>query len=524
MQAGLVVGGGVYCLGMSNSSSGIRRHPVGVALSAVDEALVSTRDAAVWALADDELDAALDRCQQVAARVAELSLRLVAEADGRDLGRRAGASSTAAWLRGRFRVRSGEAWARVELANRIAAAAEAPVDFAANVGSARSGREMPATGAALAAGAVSEQHALVIAKAMRRLPGTVDAAVCAEAERQLAELAGQFDPGELAKLADSLVEALSPDTLADDEDDAVNRRELRLSEHTGQVSGRLDPEALAMVRAMLDPLAVPQPGEDGEKDDRSPARRLADALVEIARRVLNQGDWLPAGHGARSHLNLVTQLDPDDDGDPTGGGPDSDFGPGEDSIGGGVDENGPEGGDAGVAPRADAGDGDDRDTASPGADGRGRWVRLGRGELSWGRPLSAAAVDRIACDAGIRWIITDPAGVPLNVGREQRTVTPGQWAALIVRDGGCVFPGCTRPVEWCEAHHIWWWRFGGPTDLDNLCLLCAAHHRTVHHGGWNIQLGKDRNPEFIPPAWVDPEQTPRRNNRPRHHRKKPTEP
>jgi hypothetical protein len=177
-----------------------------------------------------------------------------------------------------------------------------------------------------------------------------------------------------------------------------------------------------------------------------------------------------------------------------------------------------------VAPRADAGDGDDRDTASPGADGRGRWVRLGRGELSWGRPLSAAAVDRIACDAGIRWIITDPAGVPLNVGREQRTVTPGQWAALIVRDGGCVFPGCTRPVEWCEAHHIWWWRFGGPTDLDNLCLLCAAHHRTVHHGGWNIQLGKDRNPEFIPPAWVDPEQTPRRNNRPRHHRKKPTEP
>jgi hypothetical protein len=29
-----------------------------------------------------------------------------------------------------------------------------------------------------------------------------------------------------------------------------------------------------------------------------PARRLADALVEIARRILNQGDWLPTQPGA----------------------------------------------------------------------------------------------------------------------------------------------------------------------------------------------------------------------------------
>jgi hypothetical protein len=71
-------------------------------------------------------------------------------------------------------------------------------------------------------------------------------------------------------------------------------------------------------------------------------------------------------------------------------------------------------------------------------------------------------------------------------------------------------------VEWCEAHHIWWWRFGGPTDLDNLVLLCSYHHRTVHHHGWDIQLGQDRIPEFLPPAWIDPTRAPRRSSRPRY--------
>jgi HNH endonuclease len=41
-----------------------------------------------------------------------------------------------------------------------------------------------------------------------------------------------------------------------------------------------------------------------------------------------------------------------------------------------------------------------------------------------------------------------------------------------VRDGGGVFPGCDRPLAWCEAHHIQHWLDGGPTDLANLALLC----------------------------------------------------
>jgi hypothetical protein len=125
-------------------------------------------------------------------------------------------------------------------------------------------------------------------------------------------------------------------------------------------------------------------------------------------------------------------------------------------------------------------------------------------------------VRRIACDAGVSRVITDPASVPLDVGRETRTVTVGQWGALVVRDRGCAFPGCIRPPEWCIAHHILHWADGGPTDLDNLVLLCGFHHRRVHHQGWDIRIAADGHPEFIPPPWIDPNRTLRRNTRPRY--------
>jgi HNH endonuclease len=65
-------------------------------------------------------------------------------------------------------------------------------------------------------------------------------------------------------------------------------------------------------------------------------------------------------------------------------------------------------------------------------------------------------------------------------------VSPAQRRALTHRDGGCVFPGCDRPEAWCDAHHLVHWTRGGPTDLDNLALLCRRHHVTVHEGGWRI--------------------------------------
>jgi hypothetical protein len=36
------------------------------------------------------------------------------------------------------------------------------------------------------------------------------------------------------------------------------------------------------------------------------------------------------------------------------------------------------------------------------------------------------------------------------------------------------------PAQWCAAHHGVWWSRGGPTDHDNLYLLCPRHHTRVH--------------------------------------------
>ncbi|MGW4337554.1 HNH endonuclease signature motif containing protein, partial [Rhodococcus koreensis] len=101
-------------------------------------------------------------------------------------------------------------------------------------------------------------------------------------------------------------------------------------------------------------------------------------------------------------------------------------------------------------------------------------------------------------------VILDDHGAPLDVGLTSRTATRKQRRALAVRDGGCAFPGCGAPASWCEAHHAVHWVNGGLTDMDNLVLLCGFHHRLIHHDGWEVQIGDDRHPWFIPPPGVDP--------------------
>jgi hypothetical protein len=56
---------------------------------------------------------------------------------------------------------------------------------------------------------------------------------------------------------------------------------------------------------------------------------------------------------------------------------------------------------------------------------------------------------------------------------------------LEVRDRGCRFPGCGS--RFTDAHHIRHWADGGPTRLDNLVLLCGAHHRLLHEGGFRLE-------------------------------------
>ena len=56
------------------------------------------------------------------------------------------------------------------------------------------------------------------------------------------------------------------------------------------------------------------------------------------------------------------------------------------------------------------------------------------------------------------------------------------------------------------------WSEGGQTDLSNLVLLCDYHHDRIDSHGWQIIM-IEGVPWFVPPAWLDAEQTPRRNHR-----------
>jgi hypothetical protein len=115
----------------------------------------------------------------------------------------------------------------------------------------------------------------------------------------------------------------------------------------------------------------------------------------------------------------------------------------------------------------------------------------------------------LCCDAAVVPVVLNGRGQPLDVGRVTRTIPDGLRRAVAARDRGCTHPGCGRPVSWTECHHIIPWEHGGPTRLDNLVLLCRAHHRQIHSTDWTVRI-RDGLPEFIPPPWIDPEQHPRR--------------
>ncbi|MGH3117486.1 MAG: HNH endonuclease signature motif containing protein, partial [Gaiellales bacterium] len=66
------------------------------------------------------------------------------------------------------------------------------------------------------------------------------------------------------------------------------------------------------------------------------------------------------------------------------------------------------------------------------------------------------------------------------------------------RDKACLFPGCEYRL-FAQVHHIEHWTKGGPTDLENLVLLCSFHHKLVHEYGWNLKLGPPGSAEWFKP-------------------------
>lgn len=185
---------------------------------------------------------------------------------------------------------------------------------------------------------------------------------------------------------------------------------------------RLDPEAAAVLERALGPLSTPIPRPDGQPDDRSYGARRADALIELITRAVKAADTSVVGRTS-THTTVIVTLD---------------------------------------------------DLASGAGTGQST------GACDAGRFLSIATVRAMSCGGHVTPVVVDHYGNPILVGRTKRLVTPAQCHALAARDNGCTFPGCTRPADWSDAHHLIHWVDGGATDLDNAALLCRLHHTIVH--------------------------------------------
>lgn len=121
---------------------------------------------------------------------------------------------------------------------------------------------------------------------------------------------------------------------------------------------------------------------------------------------------------------------------------------------------------------------------------------LGTATLPDGAPISAGAVRRMACTAGIIPAVLGGKSQVLDLGRSRRLFNPAQRLALSLRDRSCRAEGCDIPARWCEAHHRRPWSEGGRTDLRDGELLCTHHHHRIHDPAYHHERLPDGGIRF----------------------------
>ena len=263
----------------------------------------------------------------------------------------------------------------------------------------------------------------------------------------------------------------------------IDRNELRIATTlNGRVIVRGDFDAVTgeMLLSALSNLTMPTPAPDGTPDARSAAKRTADGFTELIRRYLDNAKTGIDG-GQRPHLNVHINA-----------------------------RDLAEHRNCAAAPSTPNEDGDDDGTLDLDL------ADLDVGHMPWMGPLSITRTHMLACDCMLSTVLLDDNGAPLDVSPLKRLVSAAQRTALIARDKGCAFPGCDCVPAWTDAHHITPWSQNGPTVMDNLVLLCRSHHTLMHRkagftGKWEIKMGSDHKPWFIPPPAIDPKQKPRRS-------------
>lgn len=91
----------------------------------------------------------------------------------------------------------------------------------------------------------------------------------------------------------------------------------------------------------------------------------------------------------------------------------------------------------------------------------------------------------------------------LDLQRIHRGFSPAQKAAQTIAQVVCAAPGCSRSAALSDAHHLVPWMKNGPTNMDNLSMLCSCCHGKMGHSAdlertadgrylWRTLSGKTR--------------------------------
>ncbi len=123
--------------------------------------------------------------------------------------------------------------------------------------------------------------------------------------------------------------------------------------------------------------------------------------------------------------------------------------------------------------------------------------QLDNPRLADGSPIPIVELHRLALEANLLPSIFDTKAQDMWLGRKQRTASEAQRVVLIARDQHCV--GCGANPLWCRAHHVIWWSKNGPTDLDNLVLVCDDCHHKIHDHGWQVHRDPDTGKYHLKP-------------------------
>jgi len=126
-----------------------------------------------------------------------------------------------------------------------------------------------------------------------------------------------------------------------------------------------------------------------------------------------------------------------------------------------------------------------------------------RCHLADGTLVPRSTAERLLCEADVTelvtWLRANGMTDVIATNHLRRHATATQRQILAERDRGCVFPGCSMPVKWTDAHHLTPYEICQTTHVDNLVLLCRHHHHAVHEGGYQMSRGPDGTIRVIRP-------------------------